>query len=251
MTVIPPGDAELHAHVDGQLDSTRVAAVEAFLESSPEAAARVNSWRRDKQELNTAFTSLARWPSNPALDPVVIRRNMRARTIHKASLSALLLIALVLGGVTGWSVRSMSLSARLPMQDAVHAYRVFATDRLHPVELEAHDAANLQSWLSARLGRAFALADLKPYGFHLLGGRLLSTDEGPAGMILYENNAGERISFYLRPSTHFASGLRGRRIEGGLLASYWFRDGYGFALVGRAEDPRTAEIEAAIPATVM
>jgi anti-sigma factor RsiW len=251
MSVVPPTDDELHAYVDGQLNSERAAVVEAFLAASPEAAARVAAWGRDAQDLRTAFAAIERWPPNSSLDPAIVRRRMRARSIRRFSLAASLLIALGLGGVAGWAARSMTLTKSPPMQDAVYAYKVFATDQLRPVELSADDAADLQSWLASRLGRTFALADLRPYGFRLLGGRLLSTDNGPAALILYESAAGERISFYLRPSTRFASGVRGRRIEDGLLASYWFRDGYGFALVGRAEDPRTAEIGAVLPAAVL
>jgi anti-sigma factor RsiW len=251
MSVVKPTDDELHAYLDRQLSAERAAAVEAFLASSPEAAARVAAWRRDARDLRNAFAALEGWPPNASLDPAAVRRRLRTRLIRGFSLAASLLIALGLGGIAGWSARSMALTKPLPMQDAVYAYKVFATDLLRPVELSADDAADLQSWLAARLGRTFALADLRPYGFRLLGGRLLATDNGPAGMIIYESATGERISFYLRPTTRFASGVRGRRIEDGLLASYWFRDGFGFALVGRAQDPRTAEIGAVLPAVVL
>jgi anti-sigma factor RsiW len=251
MSVLPPTDEELHAYIDRQLDPERVAAVEAFLASSPESAARVACWRRDAQALQAAFAAQEELLPHPSLDPALIRGRLRRRTIHRMSLAASWVVALVVGGAAGWSFRSTTLAEVLPMQDAMSAYRVFATDRLRPVEMRANEADDLQSWLSARLGRPFAVADLRPYGFALLGGRLLSTDEGPAGMVLYENAAGERVSIYVRPSTRFAAGMRGRRIEGGLLASYWFRDGYGFALVGRSADPRTIEIEAALPAAVM
>jgi anti-sigma factor RsiW len=252
MSVVPPTDEELHAFIDGQLDPPRVAELKAFLESSPEIAARVAAWRRDGETLRTALAALEMLPANPSLDPAAIRRRMRARSMRRLSLAAALVMALGLGGASGWYARGGYLARAVqPMEDAVDAYRVFATDRLRPVELHANEIGDLQSWLSARLGRPMALPDLGSYGFRLLGGRLLSTSEGPAALILYEDANGQRISFYLRSSTRFAPGTSGRRdAPGGLRARYWYRDGYGFAVVGRSGDPRTAEIQDIFPAAL-
>src|SRR3546814_11067410 len=66
------------------------------------------------------------------------------------------------------------------MDDAVAAYRVFATDRTRPVEMDASQGPELQAWLSARLGRPMALPDPPTYGFALRGGRWLATPHGAA-----------------------------------------------------------------------
>jgi anti-sigma factor RsiW len=251
MNAMIPTEQELHAYVDNQLDADRRTAVEAYLAAAPEAAARVAAWQRDAESLRAALAGIQQYPANTALDPAYNRRRLRAQRTQRLSLAASFVLVLVLGGTGGWIARSGYYpGVAAPMADAVDAYRVFATDRMRPVELRSTDAPVLQSWLSNRLGRPMALPDLETYGFKLLGGRLLSTADGPAAMIIYEDAGGQRISFYLRPSTKVAPGTSGVRNDGGLLAKYWFRNGYGFAVVGRASDPRTTEVQDAFPAAI-
>lgn len=251
MNPMIPTEEELHAYLDRQLDAGHHAAVEAYLAATPEAAAKVAAWQRDAESLRAALAGIRQYPANPALDPAYIRRRLRARTTQRLSLAASLVLVLMLGAGGGWMARSGYYpGVAAPMADAVDAYRVFATDRMRPVELRASDAPMLQSWLSNRLGRPMALPDLDSYGFKLLGGRLLSTADGPAAMIIYEDADGQRISFYLRPSSKVAPGTHGVRNDSGLQAKYWFRNGYGFAVVGRSSDPRTTEIQDAFPAAI-
>ena len=89
----------------------------------------------------------------------------------------------------------------------------------------------------------------KKDGFTLLGGRMLATPDGAAAMLMYQDVEGRRISFYVRPSTRFAD-ARGSRLNDGLALRYWYRNGYGFAVVGRADDPRTLAVQQAIPPAV-
>lgn len=240
-----PTEDELQAFVDDQLDRDRARDVEAYLASHPEERARVASYRRSAEELRAMLAGASLLPPNPRLDPRAIRRELRQRSRRRAMLCASLAVALGIGALGGWEARSMSLAgAPAPMDDAVEAYRTFATDRVRPVEMTARDGGDLQTWLSGRLGRPVALPDLAPYGFDLLGGRLLSTANGPAVLLMYEDRGGQRVSFYIRPSSRSGE-LTGTRRDGGLATKYWFRGGYGFAVVGRADDPRIEEVQEA------
>jgi anti-sigma factor RsiW len=247
MNSLVPAEDELHAYVDGQLDAARRGAIEAWLAEHPDRAAEVAQWRRQAEMLRTALPAYL-LPANPALDPTAVRRTVRRRRQRRLALCASLLITLGAGGMGGWQARNVSFAAaHPPMQDALEAYRTFATDRLRPVEMDGSHANALEGWLSARIGRPMSLPDLDSYGFKLLGGRLLSTSDGPAALVMYEDEQGQRISLYVRPSTRFPGDLSGSRQDNGLLAKYWFRNGYGFAVVGRADDPRTSVVQAAIP----
>lgn len=252
MNPVPPGDDELHAYVDGQLGPERRSYIEAWLATRPESAARVAQWQRDAGDLRAALAGASTPMSAPTptrFDPVAIRRARRTRMRGRLALSAALVLALGLGGLGGWHANNIRVAAaNPPMKDAVEAYRIFATDRLHPVEMDATESVRLQSWMSSRLGRPLSLPDLQGYGFGLLGGRLLSTAEGPAAMLIYQDERGQRITFYVRPSSRFAGGASGMRGEDGLALKYWYRNGYGFAVVGRAGDPRTREVQQAMPA---
>lgn len=240
-----PTEDELQAFVDDRLDRDRARDVEAYLASHPDERARVASYRRNTEELRVMLAGASVLPPNPRLDPLAIRRDLRQRSQRRAMLCASLVVALGIGALGGWKARSMSLpEATAPMDDAVDAYRTFATDRVRPVEMTARDGGELQTWLSGRLGRPVALPDLAPYGFDLLGGRLLSTGNGPAVLLMYEDRGGQRVSFYIRPSSRPGE-LTGTRHDGGLATKYWFRNGYGFAVVGRADDPRIGEVQEA------
>src|SRR3546814_6594980 len=108
------------------------------------------------------------------------------------------------------------------MDDAVAAYRVFATDRTRPVEMDASQGPELQAWLSARLGRPMALPDLQTYGFALLFGLMLATPDGAAAMLVYQDAVGWRISVYVRPSTRPGVVLCSR-LSDGLALLFCFR----------------------------
>ena len=253
MNTLLPNEAELHAYADGQLDdAARVALVESYLAANTEARARVEQWQRGSEALRVALMNMGPLPANPRLDPKYIRASMRQRFRRQLALCASLLLVLGLGSAGGWQARSMHLSATapLPMQDAMEAHRIFATDRLRPVEMNAANTPDLESWLSGRLGRPLALPDLNSYGFRLLGGRLLATADGAAALLLYEDRQGQRVSFYVRPSTHTPNGTSGLRSDQGLSAQYWFRNGYGFAVVGRSDDPQTREVQQAIRSAI-
>ena len=55
-------EAELHAHLDGELQAERCAAVEAGLAADPEQAARLRSYRRHKMLLARAYGPLLERP---------------------------------------------------------------------------------------------------------------------------------------------------------------------------------------------
>ena len=242
---VPPTEEELHAYVDGALDASRRTEVEAYLASHPDVAGQVARWRRDVDFLRTELAGTVTRPPQPRLDPAAVRRRLRARSRVRMAAAAAFFLAIGAGGLSGWQIRSMNL-APAPMADAVEAYRVFATDRNRPVEMGAENVDHLQQWLSNRLGTSVSFPDLRSEGFDLLGGRLLATAEGPAALIFYQDRDGERVSLYIRPNKHYSEGTRGTRNDGGLLAKYWYRRGYGYAVVAKASDPRIEELEAAL-----
>lgn len=237
-------DDELQAYVDGRLDPPRRAAFEARLAAQPALAVRVAAWREDARRLGEALRQATR-PAAPQLDPGAIRRALHRRRQRLALLCASWLLAVGLGGLGGWQGRG-ALARPAPMADAVEAYRVFASDAVRPVELRAGQGGDLQAWLASRLGRPLALPDLGPYGFALLGGRLLSTSEGAAALVFYESADGRRVSFYVRPSRRQPEPSTGTRHDGPLTTRWWFHDGYGYAVVGADDDARTRAIQDAI-----
>ncbi len=242
-----PSENDLHAYLDGQLDAGQRAWVEAWLASDPEARARVDAWRRDAQQLRAGLANLEARPANPALDPLAIRRSLRARRRQRLATAAALVLALGFGGLGGWQARDRTLLAQNPpMQDALEAHRLFATGQASVVDVAARDPGQLQAWLDQRFSHASRIPDLAPYGFHPVGGRLLTNEQGAAAILLFEDVGGQRISLYLRsPGSLYAEMPAGSRRDGELEARYWSRDGYNYALVAPNDDPRSEVVQRA------
>lgn len=83
-----------------------------------------------------------------------------------------------------------------------------------------------------RFRNAPRLPRLSPAGFHPVGTHLLATGSGPAPMVLAR---GSTIGFYIQPPSPSRGMLSlGQRREGYLVATYWFGNGYNYALVSSA-----------------
>lgn len=236
MIPLPPTEEELHAYVDGRLPAARREAVAAWLRTAPEHEARIAGWKRDAEALRAAWASDLERPATPALEPARVRGAMHARRRARLALAASCVLALGLGAFGGWTWRGASAaSAEPPMADAVAAYRLFAR------EPGGGDApAAMQAWLAAHFGASGEVPDLRTQGFALQGGRRLSTPEGAAAMLVYEDRAGSRIVLYLRPRTPRL--VPGERRDGRLLAQYWAEGDTAFALVGPAADARMRRV---------
>jgi anti-sigma factor RsiW len=239
MISMPPSERDLHAYVDHQLDEEDRRLVEAFLASNPQISAQVRAWQQDAQKLRAALSGALQQPANPDLDPAQIRRRLKRQSRRHLASAAVLLIAVSIGGVSGWQAREMTLlSAAQPMADAMQAYRLIAEQGLMPADYKAGDTGDMQGWLDRYFTQANRLPDLSGAGFKPASGRLLSTEQGPAAMVVYEDRNGQKISFYVRPPGPKNFLLpRGSRSDGGLQAEYWSGGGYNYAMVSPSNTP--------------
>lgn len=246
MSQLIPSEDELHAYVDECLEPERRRAVELYLAAHSDQAMRVEGWRRDARQLRAALSGHAGQVPNPRLDPAHVRRELRQRRQRRWANAAVLLVTLGIGGLGGWQVREASLVAsNLPMADAVQAHRLFADAQA--LDLSARDPARLQAWLGEHFRHVGNLPDLSSYGFTPLGARLLSNEQGPAALLVFEDAQGQRISLFLRtPGEHFARMPSGERTDGQLQARYWSRGDYNYALVSAATDSRGAQLRKAL-----
>jgi len=236
----PIDDLARNAFVDGELDPEQQQQMQAYLRTHPEQAQELAGWQRDAQRLR-ASASQDSLPPNPALDPTAVRARLRTRSRRRVAMAASLVMALAIGGVTGWSAHDTALANHvLPMQDAMQAYRLFASADAPRPDVRAN-ANDLQGWLDDYFSHAERLPDLSASGFKPIAARLLATDQGPAAIVIYEN-AGQRATFYIRPPGPGNQFLpQGSRRDGDLLARYWSGQGYNYALVtsgdGAASQP--------------
>lgn len=256
----PVSEADLHAYADGQLQGPRRAEVEAFLAADPEAARKVEAWRQQAAALHAGLDGVL----NEAVPLAALPRQLHAhgsrasawRPAWPLALAASL-CALVVGAAGGWVARERiggDTVAAAPMErfarDALASYVVYAPEVRHVVEVPASDEAHLIAWLSKRLGAALQVPDLHQQGFRLIGGRLGASEGGPTAILMYEDDAGTRLSLQLRrmaqgtPDTAFRLERMPPRTPArsaaarATMAFYWVDRDLGFALAGPLERER-------------
>ncbi|WP_339447449.1 anti-sigma factor family protein [Pseudomonas sp. EA_5y_Pfl2_R50] len=250
MISMPPSERDLHAYVDHQLSDADRRVLETWLAAHPEEAVQVRAWQQDAQHLRAALGGALQQPANPQLDPAMIRQRLKRQTHRRLASVAVLLIAVGIGGVSGWQAREMTLvrASPLPMTDALQAYRLIAQQGMLPADHEVDSDGDMQRWLDRYFTQARRLPDLKAAGFEPVSGRLLSTDEGPAAMVMYEDGSGHKVSFYVRPPGPKNTFLpRGIRSDGDLQAQYWSGGGYNYAMVSPTDSPAAQQLKQSLP----
>ena len=227
-----------HAYVDGRLSQEEQKTMASYLAAHPQEARELDAWRTDAAQLQAAWRT-AEPQLNPALDPAAIRKRMQERKHMRWKLAASVFVALGVGGLTGWQLNpgntsQSGLAVRpLPMQDAIAAYRVFTGNPGLRADALATET-DLQQWMATRFSNSQRLPDLASKGFYPVSARMLVTEEGPAAVVMYKNDAGQQTGFYIRPPGPGNKLLpEGQRQEGSLLTRYWSDQGYNYALVGR------------------
>ena len=248
MNTLMPTEPELHAYVDGELDESQRRQIEALMASQPELARQVEQIREESQRLRA---SLEPPPADtPArLDPFRIRRDLRDRVRHRVAIAASLVMAIAVGGMGGWQTRELAFRQNyLPMADAMSAYRLFAVSDTpsQMVDVKASDPRQLQTWLNQHFVQPAPLPDFSAYGFRPVGGRLMSSEQGTAAMIIYQNPQMQSIVYYVRPPGNLVHFDSGARKEGNLLAQYWRSGRYFYAVVSPTDTPATLPIQRAV-----
>lgn len=226
---------ELHAFLDGELDPARRPAVEDWLAGHPEDGERLRLWQKQKDGLHRLFDPILDETVPPRLNVATL--TMRRRPYASGLVRAAAALALVLaGGTAGWTLKA----AQAPRAgvtttiagEALAAHVVFAAEVRHPVEVPASDRGHLVAWLSKRLDRPLTVPDLSAGGYALVGGRLLPAGAGPAAQFMYENQAGQRLTLYLRRNPGGGETAFRFAAEKGAEAFYWLDGPFGYALAG-------------------
>lgn len=245
-----PGEAELHAYVDGRLDAAGRAAVEAKLAADPEAAQRVRGWIEQRQALRSLYAEVLAEPIPGhllhAAQQLQQRRGRMAQWQRWGGMAASVLVAFGLGWVAHaqWLAGGLAgPGARQTMafaHQAALAHVVYVPEVRHPVEVEAAQHQHLVQWLSKRLNRPLKVPNLAANGYELVGGRLLPGEAGARAQFMYQNAAGERVTLYVGAVDGTKQKEKGMEetafryaSEGSVATFYWVDQGFGYALSGK------------------
>lgn len=211
-----PTEDELQAYVDDRLSPDRKADVEEYLAGHAEVAARIASYREQRQDLRDAlrFKEIEPIPARLRLHNIgAVRPSPRYRF---AALAASLLLAVGIGAAGGWFGRDLAAGPERVerTQLAVGAHRVFVADARRPVEIRADAQDQLVQWLSNRLERPVPIPDLSAAGLRFMGGRLIATPDGPAAQLMYDDDAGTRLTVFLETEPRTPEAVQYVTIDG-------------------------------------
>ncbi|TXH32821.1 MAG: anti-sigma factor [Rhodospirillaceae bacterium] len=235
----PIGEDDLQAYVDQALAPVRREEVKAYLDRHPDIAARIAGYEAQRDALRDALKPIAEEPVPQELSLarlIEARERRRFRPGWRAVAAAVLFLAL--GGISGWSARSLTLPPDTGMvalgEEAAASYAVYAPDRKRPVEIAATDRDELVRWVSNRLQHPVSVPDLASAGYRFMGGRLVATQHGPAGLFLYDDDKGIRIAVLVRPMAVEREARMSELNYGRVAGFAWANNGIGYSLVSEA-----------------
>src|SRR6185295_9542335 len=133
----PVTEDELHAYVDGELAQDRRGAVEAWLGTHADDAARVAAWRAQADAIRARYGAVAAEPVPSRFDFDKVMRNGRGK--WKAIAAAAVIAAFIGGSAAGWFGRGAwdgaGLPAKMVIADAIDAHRLYVAEVRHPIEV--------------------------------------------------------------------------------------------------------------------
>jgi len=230
-------ERDIHLALDGELPDEDRADFEAWLQATPEMKARSSRFEADRNLLRQTFAGVLEEPVPVRLSTGAGQRtspSARGQSWRYAAAAALFLALGASGGYFA-GVRGIGLEAHADdelAEEAIAAHTIYAAERRHAVEVGADDKDHLLAWLSKRVGVTLVAPDLQAEGFHLVGGRLLPAGQKTAGMLLYEDAKGDRVSIYVTAEGEGKSKGIYKLETGGASAVYWLDEGWGCAVVG-------------------
>jgi anti-sigma factor RsiW len=234
----PIMEEDLHAFVDKVLDAARQAEVQSYLDAHAEVAARVEGYIRQRAALRAALAPVAEEPIPPRLNLRHLAEARRSSWSVPWRSAAAAVVLLALGGAGGWSMRGAAPApaalggiASLA-QEAAYTYDVYGADQAHPVEFKAAERDQLIDWISSRIQRNISVPDLSASGYHFMGGRLVATPHGPAGLLMYDNGQGLRLGIMVRPMATDKNSRMSAHSDGPVNGYAWSDRGIGYSLVG-------------------
>ena len=230
----PITEDDLQGFVDGVLDDDRREAVRIYLHGHPETAVRIAAYQDQAEALRAGLARFADRPLPPELGVRALVEQRRGRMIRRRNIAAAAAI-LCVGGLTGWFGHQVTATpthgVHALAREAVDNYEVYAADARRPVEMAADQRATLVHWVSERLGAPVEAPDLGAAGYRFLGGRLVTTPNGPAALFVYEGQAADRLTVTVRPMAVERNEAMSERSFGELGGVTWSADGLGFSVV--------------------
>jgi len=246
---------DLHAYVDNQLSEEKRQAVEELMRNDPNIAEQIIQWQAQNKAIKNYFNqeNFADIPNQLNIDKLQAKSKAKSKPITQNkpdatqshnnrwyySMAASLFL-MIGSGLMGWFSHDLLQTAPqnspLFSDMAISAYEVFSVEVLHPVEVKANKKDHLVKWLSKRINHPIKLPELENYGFKLLGGRLLSMQEGrAAAQFMFENEQGKRITWLVSKSPAYKDHAFFFKNEKNVNSYYWMDSNVAYSVSGKMD----------------
>jgi anti-sigma factor RsiW len=241
---------DIHLALDGELPADERAEFGRWLEAHPDMQALSARFERDRTALAEALAFVLDEPVPPKLTALA-RGEIRPRRswsgLLRAAAAAVVLLAI--GGTGGYLVAQVGDDSGTDIEErfvdnAIVAFRTYAADQPHSVEVAGNDKLYLENWLSKRVGVNVVAPDLAADGFTLLGGRVLPAGHEAAALLVYQDTAKNQLSIYMIGPGQTEAKAKGvyTAEDNGPTAIYWLDPRYGCAIVGAMSQDRLSEV---------
>lgn len=234
-----PGEMEIDAYLNDQLDLPGRIAVEEALARNPALAARVMDDLRIRDALRAAMDRPPEAPGSRTT--LAARRLQRGLGMHHLGRGlrrgALVAACIGLGWLVHWQVDSVGVSpseaAALPPRFTAEAMAAYRTSLLRAVMASQLEAPQFDRDEILR-NTAIALPDF-PHDWEVLDVQVYPSAVGPSVAVMFSMPGSGPLSLYLAP-TGAEHPLPLRMIRKGERAiAYWRRDGLGAALISQGD----------------
>jgi len=199
-------EAQVHAHLDGELEPTAMAAANAHAAQCPECRDLVAREREFRQFLRGQPLESA---------SAELRAELRARVRRAARVTA---IRPWLVGATAAAVVLLAASLRPGLRpgssvisELVGKHSVYAEIE-HPAEFRSDAPRAVEAWFRERAGLRVTVSDYSGSGIRLVGGRVVEAGDRKAAYVLYEKGH-TLMSVFMVPASAAEAGLTGTRVS--------------------------------------
>ncbi len=229
----------LMAYVDGELDATAAAEIEALLAADPLARRHVEAYRETTALLRAACAETFYPPLHASSGPTPASAHPTRRMVGQAAWLVAASVLLAAGGFGGgvlWGGRrspgQVQAQAQEGLLDEIARYQaVYARETVHLVEVPAAQTEHLKAWLGNRLDRRLVVPDLTADGLRFAGGRMLVSGEKPMAQLMYTREAGPPVALCIAQMPGSAAPLRVVQ-RGGMQLAIWEDGRYAYVVAG-------------------
>ncbi|MEM5435849.1 anti-sigma factor [Paraburkholderia diazotrophica] len=226
----PIVEEDFHAYIDHALDADRRKEVQDYLDRDPAAAATVTKFAAQRQRLRSALAPIAdeAVPERLRVSSLLAHQHKSRPTIWRTA--AAVVLALTTGTVGGWHMRgALAPSGGISVLagEARSSYMAYAADPAAEM-----DKADLIKLVSEKLQRPVEIPDLSRSGYQYVGGRLVSTVHGSAGLFFYDRADGTRMAIMIRPMVREKEAPMIEQAAGNVGGITWAARGLGYSVVG-------------------